>query len=221
MTAKTTDRTPRLMSGNEFLRKKFQIIEFDGVWGDVIGNPALSGMWTMWGNSGNGKTAGALQLALYLSKFKKVMYWSKEEEASATLQMALRRSGATEKELGRILIPSKDYNVDHLRIDLRQPKSAGVVFFDSLQVFQKIYSSQFYLDLKEEFSSEKLFVFVSQAEGENPKGTIGDDAKYMSDVKMHVKGFRITNQGRIEGAKQGAYYTVWEEGAAKYWGSKQ
>jgi hypothetical protein len=132
--------------------------------------------------------------------------------------MALRRAGATEAELRRIFITQKEYSLEHLKHDLHMDKSPGVVFIDSLQVFYKLYGPQFYIELKEEFGNNKLFVYVSQADGEEPRLSAGVDVKYMADVKMQVKGFRVSSQSRIEGATQGAYHTIWEEGAAKYWG---
>jgi len=216
-----TDRALRLLNLDEFLNKKFDTVSFSGEWKDLIGNPALTGIWIMYGNSSNGKTTGAIKLAQYLTRFKKCIYWSKEENASATLQMAFRRVNIQPSERRKIFIPQYNETLESMINKLKEPKSPQIIFFDSLQIFERRYGSQFFFDLKEEFSKNKLLIFVSQAEGKNPKGKLGDDVKYDSDVKMRVEGHRIYAESRIIGAKKGAYVTTCEELANIYWGNQQ
>jgi hypothetical protein len=218
--AENSKRALRMLNLDEFLRKKFDSVVFSGVWRDLIGNPALCGIWVMWGNSSNGKTTGAMKLAQYITRFEKCIYWSKEENASKVLQDAFDRVDMQLQERRKIFIPDRYETLDGIKEKLRKPKSPNVIFFDSLQIFERRYGSQFFFDLKEEFSETKLLVFVSQAEGKNPKGKLGDDARYDADVKMRVEGHRIFSESRIKGAKRGSYVTTCEELANEYWGNQ-
>lgn len=218
---RTTDRALRMLNLDEFLNKKFNCVTFAGEWRDLIGNPALNGIWIMWGASSNGKTTGAIKLSKYLTRFEKVIYWSKEENASATLQMAFQRAEVLPSESKRIMIPQRSENIQSMIAKLREPKSPKIVVFDSLQIFERMYGSQFFYDLKEEFSGSKLLIFVSQAEGKNPKGNLGDNVRYDADVKMRVEGHRIFAESRISGSKSKAFVTIWEAEARKYWGETE
>ncbi len=218
---RSTDRALRMLNLDEFLKKRFNCVTFTGEWRDLIGNPALNGIWIMWGPSSNGKTTGAIKLAKYLTRFEKVIYWSKEENASSTLQMAFQRAEVQPGESKKILIPQRGENMQSMIAKLRDPKSPRVIIFDSLQIFERMYGSQFFYDLKEEFSGNKLMIFVSQADGKNPKGNLGDNVKYDSDVKMRVEGHRIYAESRVAGAKSNAFVTVWETRAREYWGESE
>jgi hypothetical protein len=213
------ERDTRMLSVHQFLSKKFNSVKFHGVWADVIGNPQLIGSWIIWGNSSNGKTAGAIQLAKYLCKFESVIYWSIEEGESATLQSAFKRANLTETEAKKIYVPKDGLTFEKLQKKLRKPKSEKIIFIDSLQACAEMYGSGFYYELKKEFGNSKLFVYNSQAEGKHPKGEIGAKCKFDANVKMHCEGFRIQASSRIEGSKAGSFFTVWEKGATEYWGN--
>ena len=75
-----------------------------------------------------------------------------------------------------------------------------------------------YKALKEKHPN-KLLIFVSHAEGMNPEGRAAKKVAYDADVKIFVQGFRAICKGRFITAP-GNYYTIWEEGAAKYYANK-
>ncbi len=214
-------RALRMYNLDEFLGKKFNQTTFHGEWRDLIGNPVLTGIWFINGNSSNGKTTGAIKLAKYLTRYLKLIYWSKEEDASATLQMAFNRVGMEKPERRKIFIPQRGETLEGVKKKLREPKGPTAVFFDSVQIFQKKYGSDFFYELKEEFAGTKLLVFISQAEGKNPKGSLADDIKYDADVKMWVEGHRMFAESRVEGSISGSYVTTWEKKALEYWGAKK
>ena len=218
-TNKERERALRLINLSTFMDMKFNRVRFEGEWRNLIGDPVLTGIWMLWGQSSNGKTSAAIKLLRYLTKFEKCIYWSKEEGVSDTLQTAFNRENWMLSEKKKVFIPQTYWNIENLKELLRQPKSPKIVFMDSLQIFGKLYSSQFYYDLKEEFAHKKLFVYVSQAEGKEPKGSIGDDVKYDSNVKMRVEGGKLTAQSRIMGSKYGEYVVVHEQLFNEYWRS--
>ena len=81
----------RAYSPKEVLNMKIPRYEFSGPWLVSIGRPAKSGVWIIWGASGNGKSSFVMQLAKYLCSFDKVIYDSLEESTGLSLQMSLKR----------------------------------------------------------------------------------------------------------------------------------
>ena len=58
----------RAYSPSEILKKKIPSIPFEGVWRDAFGEPGRTGVWLIWGESANGKSSFAMQLARELTK---------------------------------------------------------------------------------------------------------------------------------------------------------
>ena len=46
----------RALSVNEVLNQKKQTFPFEGKWAEAFGRPERTGVWFVWGNSGNGKS---------------------------------------------------------------------------------------------------------------------------------------------------------------------
>ena len=57
---------------------------------------------------------------------------------------------------------------------------------------------------------------VTQVYKGRPKGKMADDIRFDCGVKIHTKGYRAYCQGRYTDDAE-AYFTIWEEGAAKYY----
>ena len=70
-----------------------------------------------------------------------------------------------------------------------------------------------YQDLRDSFPN-KLFVFISHADGRNPKGDVGKSVRYDANVKIYVEGYKAFPQSRYGGGKA---FTIWQEGAERYW----
>jgi len=210
-------RAVRLLNADTVLSIKFKRVEFQGEWRKLIGCPALVGVWIIWAQTSNGKTTAAMKLAKYLTDFEKVMYWSKEEGLSDPLQDALIRARLNPKQKKRMFFVPGGETFEQFKARLRDPKTPRVVFMDSLQVFAKVYGSQFYYELKEEFAATHLFIFISQAEGANPKGAIGDDVRYDANVKMRVERFKLTCESRIRESEKGTFVIVDEKMYNEYW----
>ena len=76
----------RAYSPGEVLNMKSPRYEFTGDWQASIGNPAKSGVWIIWGASGNGKSSFVMQLSKELCKYGLVLYLSYEEGVNQTFQ---------------------------------------------------------------------------------------------------------------------------------------
>ncbi len=204
----------KALSSTDILAKKFRLFEFTGEMEAAFDQPERSGTWFIWGNSGNGKTSFLLLLIKELSRFERVLYNSLEEGASHTMQNAWER--AKMHECGRrVQLISEP--IEQLRIRLKKRQSPNVVVIDSFQYTGLSFPE--YMKLKQEFP-KKLFVFTSQAEGRNPLGKSALKVMYDAGLKIWVEGYKAFSKGRYIGAN-GGIFTIWDEGAEKYWGTKE
>ncbi len=198
---------PPAYSWGDIARKNFKTLDFEGEWLEHIGAPELSGSWLAWGASGNGKTAYALQVAKYMSQFTKVHYNTMEEGMRKSFKIALDRANIKSIPAGRFGFHAEDY--DELVKRLEKKRSANCIIIDSCQYFFRGMSIKHYFDLLHQFPN-KLFVFVSHAQGMSPKGKLADHIRYHSDVKIHVKDFVADVQAsRFGGSKP---HVIWEQG---------
>lgn len=200
----------RAISVTELINTKFRIMHFEGSWKRTLGSPELSGSWIVYGPPKNGKTRFVLQLCKYLTQFARVGYNSLEEGVSESLMKAFKEVGMEEVKCGIVLYDKESITV--LKERLRKQKSPKVVVIDSLQYSGLSYPD--YKKLKDEFR-DKLFIFISHADGKEPMGRTARAVKYDANIIIHVQGFKASANGRYGG---GEPYTIWEEGALKYHG---
>lgn len=189
---------------------KPNILPFTGEWLEAVGTPELTGSWIVWGGSANGKTRFALQLAKYLCKFGKVAYDSLEEGLSLSMQQAIADVGMSDCKRNFILLDKE--SISDLVERLKKQRSPKVVIIDSLQYTGMTYAD--YKALRDTFRN-KLFVFVSHADGKEPRGNVGKSVKYDAFVKIYVEGYKAIPQSRFGGGRE---YVIWKEGAKLYWG---
>lgn len=189
--------------------KRMAIMPFEGQWQALMGQPERSGSWLIWGNSGNGKTSFALQLAKYLTNFGRVAYNSLEEGISESLKRSIRINGLVGvKRL--ILLDSEP--MDELKERLNRPKSPNIIIVDSLQYCGIDYRQ--YKALRSDYGS-KLFIFVSHADGKEPAGRTARSIRYDANVKIYIEGYKAYAVSRYGG---GEPYTIWNDGAQKVYG---
>ncbi len=202
----------RAKSVTEILNTKFNILPFSGVWYDSFGTPEIKGSWIIWGESGNGKTRFALQLAKYLCQFGTVAYIPLEEGISLSLKKAVKETGMA--TCGRKFLVLEE-DMSELRTRLHRRKSPKVIFIDSLQYSGLTYPA--YKKLRAEFPN-KLFVFISHADGKLPEGRVAKKVRYDAFVKIRVEGSKAFPVSRYGG---GQTFIIWENGALEYWSKQQ
>ena len=203
-----TEPRKKTISVDELLRKRFNTLPFEGAWADAYGTPEAAGTWIFWGNSGNGKTRHALQLAKYLTRWERVLYNTLEEGAKLSFQMAIKESRMGSLS-GKFQMLDMEPMTD-LMDRLTRKRSANVVIIDSLQYSGL--NKATYRELKESFR-KKLFIFISHAQGRAPKGQLADDIRYDADVKTRIEGYRAYPMSRYGG---GQPFTIWHQGAEEY-----
>ena len=193
---------------SQFYNKRFKELSFEAEWFEFVGNPENNACWFVWGNSGNGKTSFACQLAKYLSKFGRVLYNSMEEGYSVSLKNAFQNAEISEND--NITVLSKE-SISDLKERLRKPKSPKFVIIDSFQYSGL--TALTYKALRNEFETHS-FIFISHADGKNPSGRSARTAHYDADIKVWIEGFRAIAKSRYGGGK---FFEIYKEGAEKYW----
>ncbi len=200
----------RAVSVAELTKKKFIELDLPAEFQKLLGTPERSGVWIIWGESFNGKTSFALQLAKALTTSGKVFYDTMEEGARKSFQKSILTQNMKECK-DKFSIGNKE-KIEELKERLRRKKSPDIIIIDSLQ-FSGL-TKKTYKEFMDEFAFKKLFIFVSHADGKHPDGTIGKFVKYDADVKIRVEGYKAMCLSRLGGDKEP--YTIWAKGAADY-----
>jgi hypothetical protein len=200
----------RLTTFREAAVAKVKCFEFDGQWADAFGQPQSTGVWFIYGNSGQGKTTFVMQLIVKLTQYKRVLFVSYEEGiTSASLQETARRTGLTNvKKRAWICVDT----LPELEERLGLKRSADVIVIDSLE-HSEINKIEQVVELSRKFKN-KLFIFVGQADGNLPMGRLGHDVLHFANQKIQVEGYRAVNRGRSMGTTN--YWTIWAEQAELY-----
>lgn len=209
----------RAISNKNVLTAKFETADFDGAFLASFGRPELRGAWIIYGGSGSGKTTFVMQLSKYLTRFRRVAYDSLEQGLSLSLQKAWERVGMEEAG-SKIILLSKE-GLKELTQRLRKKHSPDVIVIDSVHYLRRFNMDQ-YQTLRDEFP-HKLFIFISHEKGGQPKGTMAQNIRYDSDIKIRVEGYKAFVTTRYEVAELGeggADFVIWEQGAQEYWVDK-
>ena len=199
----------RTLSAKQVLTIKFDTIRLGGGWDECVGEIETTGIWFIWGNSGNGKTSAVVSLCKELSAFGKVLYNSREEGVSLTMQNTLRRYGMG--ELGS-RFQLANMSLQELDEKISQQRSPKFVILDSFQFMGLTYK-----DFRAfcEKHKNKMLIFVSRTRGRQPEGRAAISAMYDASCKIWVEGYKAFSKGRFVGTT--GEMTIWDEGAKKYW----
>lgn len=201
----------RAISVAQLYKTRFEIMKFEGKYKAAFGQPQLGGSWLIWGDSSNGKTSLAMQLAKYLTQFGKVAYNSFEEGISMSFKNTIERN-AMHEVAGRFLILPGE-NITDLTKRLLRRYSPDIIIIDSVQ--HAGINREDYKKLKHTFPN-KLFIYISHAKGKLPKGEVADFIRYDSDLKIYVEGYRAFVQGRLNNSEY-KHFDIWEEKAKIYY----
>ena len=199
----------RTLSAKQVLTIKFDTIRLGGGWDECVGEIETTGIWFIWGNSGKGKTSAVVSLCKELSAFGKVLYNSREEGVSLTMQNTLRRYGMG--ELGS-RFQLANMSLQELDEKISQQRSPKFVVLDSFQFMGLTYK-----DFRAfcEKHKNKMLIFVSRTRGRQPEGRAAISAMYDASCKIWVEGYKAFSKGRFVGTT--GEMTIWDEGAKKYW----
>ncbi len=178
-------------------------MKFEGEWLAHMGQPERRGTIIICGPSFNGKTRYAIKLCKQLSYFTKVLYNSFEEAGRDSLRQAFEQEGMRERN-GHVQVLDGE-PMDELAKRLSEKRSAGAVIIDSLQYTRMSYEQ--YVEFTRGFP-DKLFVFISHADGKKPAGSTAERVWYDAGVKVWVSLYTAYAQSRYGG---GQPYVVWSK----------
>lgn len=200
----------RALSIMELETTQFDGLDFDGQWKSAMGSPDRSGTILIYGPPKNGKTYFSLMFAKYLTRFGHVAYDALEMGTGLGLKMAIKETGFCADEKRRIVLLNRE-SIEDLSSRLKKKKSPSIIFIDSLQYTGLNYKQ--YISFKEQNGS-KLIIFLSHADGKQPKGEVAKSIQYDADIIVRVEGFKAFPASRFGG---GEPIIVWNEGSEKYW----
>ncbi len=199
-------------SSTDLLATKYDEINWEGEWYDNFANPEARGIWSVKGQSGNGKTSFLLQLAKELSKKGRVLYNSLEEGNSKTMREAWKKHGLA--DCGRKIQLIKE-DISELTVRLEKRQSPNIIIIDSFQYTDFNWKS--FLKFKNKFH-HKLFIFNQQMDGNKIMDKTGIRVNFDADLKIEVVGFKAFSKGRSFGKFFKEGFLIWDEGAQNYWG---
>jgi hypothetical protein len=97
---------------------------------------------------------------------------------------------------------------------MSNPRLEKIYIIDSLQSMG--FTKKKY-DAFMERHPDRLIIFISRLE--KRESGVGRTCMWDAGVKVWVEGFRAFCKGRYqEEHNRGKFFTIWEEGAAKFWG---
>lgn len=196
--------------------KRYSYIPFSEEFRQAFGNREKTGNWIVYGKAGHGKTRFMLELAKEFDRMGyKVLVASLEMGFCADFQNDLIDSGIRSKTQKMVFVDS--LTIGELEEMLKKQRSPDVIIIDSLQYFVNQYeaTAEQIINLRKKYRS-RIFVYVSHVEGKEVEGRAAYTVKRDSFVRIQVEGFRAIYIGRGRGGQTG-YYTIWKEGAEKYW----
>jgi hypothetical protein len=204
----------RAYSVDNLEKQKFIELKLGKIWERCIGIAVASGVWIIWGESANGKTALTMQIAKVLShhfnRARSVAFNSLEMGTGKALVDAVIQHGM--REVTKYFLILDGESIDDLKLRLRKKQAPSAVIIDSLQYADM--TKKQYKELKKEFGHKVLFIFISHADGKQPKGALASFIRYDADIKIRVEGFKAFATSRFGG---GEPYVIWPEGASRYW----
>lgn len=197
----------RAYSYEDIERMAFKSVAVHPDWVPHLGEPELGNSnWLIYGGSGHGKTSYLLQMVKMLCQNgQKVHYNTSEEGLKKSFKMALKRNHLK----GVVGFNYQQENVQELTERLSRRRQAKIVVIDSVQYFFRGMQSKHYFEFINRFK-DTTFIWVSGADGKNPRGKIAEDIYYDADVVVNVKDFQACIvKNRFE-----AYESriIWEKG---------
>lgn len=194
----------KYLSVSELYSRKFRTANLAPEWTEHLGTVELGATILIWGESRNGKTSYALQMAkAFAMGGHRTLYMPLEEGPSLSLVKAMKRVRI--EEARKLIVASPDMILEDLDTALSERNAPEVVVIDSLQ-----YSGLSYAQYKEMRATHKstTFIITSHADGRDPRGTTAQAIKYDAGVKVFVADYIANAASRYGG---GESWTIWPE----------
>lgn len=204
----------RTLSVKQAYSKKFKTFDFEGIWAEVMDKPETTGGWIIHGDEKQGKSTFALMLANYLTRFGKVLYISAEEGVSQHFTKTMKRIGLDDTNKNFNIMEYEEWADLEERFKKRQcPK---IIFIDNISKYNDEISKSILKQLLLAHPN-KLIIFVSHEERQQPDTAAGRYWRKMSKIIVRVEGLKAFVSGRCTGGE----LMIDEERAMLYHGTSE
>ena len=194
---------------NKLMNMQFDSLNMDEGWENFMQNPAKNMKMAIWGAPKNGKTAGSLQLANYLSKFGKVLYNFADQGFNKSTQDLWQMSGLANNPKAE---PSDVQTLDDLEKEIATGKYA-FVFIDMISDYinkEGIKPYEFKERFMKKYPKVSFILVFEVTKGGNFKGDQG--WTHIVDAIVTVEDFLMENRGRYGVGS----HIVWEDGLKRF-----
>lgn len=194
---------------NKLMNMQFDSLNMDEGWENFMQNPAKNLKMAIWGAPKNGKTAGSLQLANYLSKFGKVLYNFADQGFNKSTQDLWQMSGLANNPKAE---PSDVQTLADLEKEIATGKYT-FVFIDMISDYinkEGIKPYEFKERFMKKYPKVSFILIFEVTKGGNFKGDQG--WTHIVDAIVTVEDFLMENRGRYGVGS----HIVWEDGLKKF-----
>ena len=186
----------RAISTKTLLEKTHKTYELEGVWADVLGKPSRGGIWVIYGDEKNGKTAFALALSELLSKFDKVWYISAEEGVGKEFQDNVKRVRIDSKNSK--IMWSEYTEIDEMTSKLEKRQGPKICVLDNATVYADDLKNGVLKKLLQNHPNT-LFILLAHMEKNEPYTATAKLAKKLAKIIFRVEGLTAFVYGRCPG----------------------
>jgi antirestriction protein ArdC len=194
---------------NKLMQMQFDSLPMDEGWEELMQHPAANMKIAIWGPPKNGKTAAALQMANYLTKFGNVLYNFADQGFNLSTQNLWKSSGLANNPGAE---PSDISNSYDLEKEIKKGEYK-FVFIDMISDYirtEKIRPEEFKERFIKQFPDVSFILIFEVTKGGNFKGDQG--WTHLVDAIMTVEDFLIENRGRYGTGEK----IIYEEGFKKF-----
>jgi len=168
-------------------------------WQAHLGDPEMGQTIIVWGLSGSGKSFYTMKLSkAFAEAGHKVLYWPLEEGPSMSYLNKLQVCGMSDVSR-RFLTARNRFSIDALDAFLKERNAPDVVAIDSLQYSGLRYDD--YREIRHNWPRTTL-IFVSHADGAEPRGSTASDIRYDASIKVRVVAKVAKAESRFGGREQ-------------------
>jgi hypothetical protein len=207
------DPTPVVLDApvvkNKLMNMQFDSLDFDSGWEQFMQNPAKNMKVAIWGAPKNGKTAGSLQLANYLTKFGKVLYNFADQGFNKSTQDLWQMSGLANNAKAE---PSDVQTLADLEKEVATGKYT-FVFIDMISDYinkEGIKPYEFKERFMKKYPKVSFILVFEVTKGGNFKGDQG--WTHIVDAIVTVENFLMENRGRYGVGS----HIVWKDGLKRF-----